>query len=184
MRIHTRLLAAALLILSGAPQPAPAQDSVVFDGERYVRVHRERQSDGDRMLQFVREAETLENWTRSIAIYRYTRLGNDPARVALEMRDSVKAANPDAQARLIVDSVTRDAIVDFLTWPADGRYMEFNVMRYAKDTGGNGLVAFRFAHRFRDARKELSKEFNKNRLSWRGQVMEFDLAQIHAALRD
>jgi hypothetical protein len=180
---YPRLLA-ALLILSGAPQPAPAQDSVVFDGERYARVHRERQSDGDRMVQFVREPETLENWTQSIAIYRYTTIGNDPTRAAVELRDSVKAANTDAQAHLIVHSVTRDATVDFLTRTADRRYLEFNVMRYAKDSGGNGLVALRFAHRFRDAGKELSAQFDKNRLSWRSQVMEFDLAQIYAALGD
>jgi hypothetical protein len=179
-----RCLLGALLLLAGAPQSAPEQDSLAFDGERYARVHRERQSNGARMVQFVRETETLENWTRSIAIYRYTTLGDDPTRAAVEMRDSVKAANPDAQARLIVHSVTRDAIIDFLTWPPDGRYMEFNVVRYAKDSGGNGLVAFRFAYRFRDARKELSGEFNKNRLSWRGQVVEFELAKILAALGD
>jgi hypothetical protein len=147
-------------------------------------VHRERLSDGNRMVQFVREPETLENWTRSIAFYRYTTIGNDPTRAAVELRDSVNAANPDAQARMIVHSVTRDAVVDFLTRPRDGRYLEFNVMRYAKDSGGNGLVALRFAHRFTDARKELSKQFNESRLSWRGQVMEFDLAKILSALGD
>jgi len=182
--VRYRCLLAALLLLAGAPQPAPAQDSVVFDGERYARVHRERQSDGNRMVQFVREPETLENWTRSIAFYRYTTIGSDPTRAATELRDSVKAANPDAQAHLIVHSVTRDAIVDFLARPGDGRFLEFNVMRYAKDSGGKGLVAFRFAHRFRGATKELSEQFNKSRLSWSNQVMEFDLAQIHTALAD
>ena len=182
--VRYRCLLAALLLLAGAPQPAPAQDSVVFDGERYARVHRERQSDGNRMVQFVREPETLENWTRSIAFYRYTTIGSDPLRAATELRDSVEAANPDAQAHLIVHSVTRDAIVDFLTRPADQRYRELNVMRYAKDSGGNGLVAFRFAHRFRDAGQELSEQFSKNRLSWRSQVMEFDLEKILAALGD
>jgi hypothetical protein len=184
MRLHTRLLAAALLLLAGAPQPAPAQDSVVFDGERYARVHRERQSDGNRMAQFVREPETLENWTQSLGFYRYTTIGNDPARAAAELRDSVKAANPDAQAGMIVHPVTRDATVDFLARPRDGRYLEFNVMRYAMDAGGKGLVAFRFAHRFHGATKELPEEFNKSRLSWRSQVVEFELAQIHAALAD
>lgn len=179
-----RPLLTALLLLAGAPQAAPAQDSVVFDGERYARVHRERQSDGDRMVQFVREPETLENWTRSIAFYRYTKIGNDPARAAAELRDSMKAASSGAQAHMTVHSVTRDAIVDFLTRPADRRYLEFNVMRYAKDSGGNGLVAFRFAHRFRDTGKELSGQFNERRHSWRGQVEQFDLAKILSALSD
>lgn len=177
-------LLAALLVLSGAPQPAPAQDSIVFDGERYARVHRERQSDGDRMVQFVREPETLENWTRSIAIYRYTMIGNDPNRAAVALRDSVKAANSDARVQTSADPATRGAIVDFLTRPADGRYLEFNVMRYVKDPGGSGLVAFRFAHRFRAAGKEPPEPFNESRLSWRDQVAEFELAQIRAALAD
>jgi hypothetical protein len=180
-----RLLIAGLLLLSGVLQPAYGQENtVIFDGERYARVHRERHSAGDRMVQFVREPETLENWTQSIAIYRYTTIGNDPTRAALELRDSVGAANPDARAHLIVHSVTHDATVDFLTRTADRRHLEFNVMRYAKDSSGNGLVAFRFAHRFRDAGQELSEQFSKNRLSWRSQAMEFDLAQILAALRD
>jgi hypothetical protein len=178
-----RRLLAALLLLAGAPQPAPAQDNVVvFDGERYARVHRERQSDGARMAQFVREPETLEHWTRSVAIYRYTKLGDDPTRAALETRDSVMAANPDAQARLVIHSVTRDAILDFLTWPPDGSYLELNVMRYAKDAGGKGLLGFRFVHRFSNARKEDAKAFTARRLSWRDQVMEFELAKMRAAL--
>jgi hypothetical protein len=180
-----RLLIAGLLLLSGMLQPAYGQENaVIFDGERYARVHREKQSDGDRMVQFVREPETLENWTRSLAFYRYTTIGNDPARAAAELRDNVKAANPDTQARMIVHSETRDATVDFLTRARDGRYLEFNVMRYAMDSGGKGLVAFRFAHRFRGAAKELAEEFNKSQLSWRSQVMEFEMAKIQAALGD
>jgi hypothetical protein len=180
-----RLLIAGLLLLSGMLQPAYGQENtVIFDGERYARVHRESQSDGDRMVQFVREPETLENWTRSIAFYRYTTLGNDPAGAAAELRNSAKAANPDAQARMIVHSVTGDAVVDFLTRPRDGRYLEFNVMRYAQDAGGKGLVAMRFAYRFREARKELSGQFNESRLSWSNQVAEFEMAKILAVLAD
>ena len=183
MRGRSPLLA-VLLLLAGFMQPALAQDSLVFDGERYVRVHRERQSPGDRMAQFVRERETLENWTQSIAIYHYTKLGDDPTQAALSLRDSVKAANPEAQARLVVHSVTRDATLDFLTWPPDGSYLELNVMRYAKDAGGKGLLGLRFVHRFRDARKEDAKAFTSKRLSWRDQVMEFELAKMLAALSD
>jgi len=182
MRAHTRLLAAALLILCGAPQPAWAQVSVVFDGERYLRMHRETQSPGDRMAQFVREFETLGDWTRSVAIYRYTTLGSDPTRAALELRDRLKEANPDAQSRLLVHSVTRDAIIDFLTWPPDGRYLELSVMRYAKDPGGKGLIAFRFTHRFQDARKEDAAQFTEKRLGWRNQVEAFDLVKGLTAL--
>lgn len=184
MRGRRRLLAATLLLLAGALQPVLAQDSVVFDGERYVRVHAERQSPGDRMAQFVPAAESLENWTRSIAIYRYTTLGNDPTRAAVELREAVKEANPDAQARLLVHSVTRDAMLDFLTWPPDGSYLELNVVRYAPDASGKGLVALRFVHRFRDARKELSEAFNDRRTSWKSQVLEFDMEKLAAALAD
>jgi hypothetical protein len=179
-----RLLAAALLLLAGVLQPARAQDSVVFDGERYIRMHREVQSPGDRMAQFVRPFETLGDWTRSVAIYRYTTLGNDPTRAALELRDRLKEANPDAQSRLLVHSVTRDAIIDFLTWPPNGRYLELNVMRYAKDPGGKGLIAFRFTHRFQDARKEDAAQFTEKRLGWRSQVEAFDLTKGLAALGD
>jgi hypothetical protein len=180
---RSRLLAAALLLIA-VLQPALAQESLVFDGERYVRMHRERQSPGDRMAQFVREFETLGDWTRSVAIYRYTTLGDDPTRAALELRDRLKEANPDAQSRLLVHSVTRDAIIDFLTWPPDGRYLELNVMRYARDPGGKGLIAFRFTHRFQDARKENAAQFTEKRLAWRSQVEEFDLTKGLAALGD
>jgi hypothetical protein len=180
--VRCRRLLAALSLLAGASQAASAQDSIVFDGELYAKVHSERQSEGNRMVQYVREPETLGNWTRSIAFYRYTTIGNDPTRAAVELRERMAAANPGAQARLIVHSVTRDAIVDFLVRLPDNRYLEFNVVRYAKDSGGKGLVAFRFAHRLRDAGK--SEPFDKDRLSWRDQVVEFDLAQIYAVLAD
>jgi hypothetical protein len=184
MRSRRRLVAAALLLLAGALSTARAQDSVVFDGERYIRMHREMQVPGDRMAQFVRPFENLGDWTRSVAIYRYTTLGDDPTRAALDLRDRLKEANPDAQSRLLVHSVTRDAIIDFLTWPPDGSYLELNVMRYAKHPGGKGLMAFRFTHRFRDARKEDAAQFTEKRLAWRSQVEEFDLTQDFAALGD
>jgi hypothetical protein len=45
-------------------------------------------------------------------------------------------------------------------------------------------MAFRFTHRFRDARKEDAAQFTEKRLAWRSQVEEFDLAQDFAALGD
>ena len=178
-----RRLVAAMALLAAAPRPARSQQqAIVFDLERYVRVHRERQSSGDQIVQFVPEGETLADWTRSIAIYRYTALGDDPARAALELRESVRAANPDAQSRIQVHTVTDDAVLDFLTWPPDGRYLEFNVMRYAKVARGKGLVALRFVYRSADARKELSEQFKESRLSWVRQVADFDLIAIYAVL--
>jgi hypothetical protein len=185
MSAGTRLLLAALLLPPGVLQHAHGQvNAVVFDGETYVRMHSERQSSGDRVLRFLREAETLENWTRAIGYYRYATMGNDPLRAAYALRDIIKTANPDAQARILLHTVTTDAIVDFLTWPADGRYVEFNVVRYAKSADGNGLLAFQFSHRFRDARKDYAEQFKNNRLSWRSQAVDFDMAKVQAAFGD
>lgn len=178
------LLAAALMLLAGALPPARAQDSVVFDGERYIRMHRERQSPGDRMVQFVREPETLENWTQAIGYYRYRTKGNDPTRAAYELRDIVKAANPDAETGILLHTVTRDALIEFLTWPADGRHREFTVVRYSRSADGNGLVAFQFSHRFPGAMKDAVEHFDKKWVSWNSQALEFDIWKVHATFGD
>jgi len=182
-RTAVRLAMAVLLLLSGVLQPANGQESaVIFDGETYVRKHSEKQSSGDRMVQFVREPETLENWTRAIGYYRFAAMGDDPARAARELRENVRAANPDAQSRLVVDPAAVEATVDFLTWPPDGRYMEFSVFRYARSADGRALVAFQFACRFRDATKGQAEQFGQSRLSWRNQAAAFDMARVRAAL--
>jgi hypothetical protein len=185
MTAGIRLLAAALLLLPGVTTPAHGPlTAVVFDGETYVRVHAERQSSGNRIVQFLREPETFENWTQAIAYYRYATIGNDPTQAAYALRDSVRAANPDAQPRIVVHSVTRDAMVDFLTWPADGRYLEFTVVRYSRSTDGKGMVAFQFSQRFRDATKDDAEKFTKSRSSWKGHALEFDMWKVHATFSD
>jgi len=185
MTAGIRLLAAALLLLPGVTTPAHGPlTAVVFDGETYVRVHAERQSSGNRTVQFLREPETFENWTQAIAYYRYATIGNDPTQAAYSLRDSVKAANPDARARIVVHSVTRDALIEFQTWPANGRHREFTVVRYSRSTDGKGLVAFQFSHRFPGAMKDAVEHFDKKWVSWNSQALEFDIWKVHATFGD
>lgn len=182
---RARLLAAWLLVGCCAPQAVHAQaNAVVFDGETYLRMHAERQSSGNRVVQFLRKQETFGNWTRSIGYYRYATIGNDPTQAAYDLREAIRAANPDAQTRITLDTVTRDVMIDFLTWPGDGRHMEFTVVRYSWSADGKGLVAFQFSYRFRDPKEEDAPEFIKSRLSWKAQVLEYDMVVVRAAFGD
>jgi hypothetical protein len=47
---------------------------------------------------------------------------------------------------MIENPATGEVIVDFVTWPADHAFVEFNVFKYARRAGG-GLIAQQYALR-------------------------------------
>ena len=71
---------------------------------------------------------------------------DDPKTLAANLVRMLKQQNPDAPSRMIQNPETGDVIVDFVTWPADSAFAEFNVFRYSKKRGG-GLVAYQYAVR-------------------------------------
>jgi hypothetical protein len=165
---------------------AIAQDhAILVDGEAFTKKSVGKPPGGDRLVEYIREDESFEKWTKLVG-FRYQqlpRIQNDPTKLAPAMAKIVKASNPRAQTRVIVNREKGEAVVDFLTWPSDGSYMEFNVFRYVRSADGNGIVSLQLAHRFTDVSAEGAEKFKKLRESWVNQAVEFDMEIVHVEFK-
>ena len=179
-----RHLAQLILVLFLVPCVHAQQAAVTFEGEAFAKTYVARSPSGDRLIEFVRESESFEQWTRLIA-YRYQKLpgiGNDPQKLAVQMAKTIKAANPLAQSRVITNEASQEALIDFVTWPPDGKFMEFNVFRYVRSPDGKAIVSLQLAYRFTDATAEGKEKLRRIRESWIAQAVAFDMKGVHAAL--
>lgn len=174
-----------LLLLLFVGQCAVARESTpILDGEPFTKRFVGTPSNGDKLLEFVRERESFEEWTKLIG-YRYQQLPgieNDPRKMAVGMARAVKAANPQAQARVAVNERTGEVLIDFLIRPPDGRFMEFNVFRLARSADGKGVVSLQLAYRFRDTAANGAEYLGRVRDAWIRQATAFDMRNVNAAL--
>jgi hypothetical protein len=97
------------------------------------------------MKEFIPAGEKLESWTKFAALLEYPKL-SDPKAVVANLVRALKQQNPDAPSSVIENPKTGEVIVDFVTWPPDNKFAEFNVFKYSKKPGG-GLVAQQYALR-------------------------------------
>lgn len=144
------LLALAVLVAFGntlaqADEPAAvAKKSVRFDGQTLLLAF-EQSSDTESLEEFIPEGESLERWAHLAAIRRYENL-HDPAPIVKMMAKRLKEKNPQAPFSIIENPTTGAVVIDFVTWPEDDSFAEFNIFKYSKRAGG-GLVAEQYALR-------------------------------------
>jgi hypothetical protein len=175
-----------LLLLLAFHQCVFAQENeITLDGESFTKKFVGAPPNGDKLIEFVRENETFENWTKLIG-YRYQHLpliDNDPTKAAVGMAQILKNINPAAQSNIIVSKEKNEAIIDFLTWPADQSYMEFNIFRYAKSEDSKGVVSLQLAYRFKpDNSPETIQKFRKTRSDLINWVAGVNIKNVHSAL--
>lgn len=186
------LLALAMSSLAIADDTSPA---VSIDGEVYAKKSVGHQPNGDRLLEFVRDAESFDKWTKLVG-YRYQQLpglGNDPMKYAAVMVQLVRQANPSATFQILRNEQTNEPIIDFLTWPKDQKYMELNVFKFWKSRDGKAVVSLQLAYRLEAFKPTLTrenmdeigrtlKELKERRQSWIKQAIESDTRLVEAAL--
>lgn len=161
-------------------QPA----SFRFDGENYIQQFVGAPPSGDRVVEFVRPTENLNNWTRLVGL-RFQQmpfLDNDPVAAALQLERVVMKANPQARTSVMSNETKTDTTIDFLTWSADQAGMEFNVFRYVKSPDGRGLVSLQVAHRFQASEPQVAEKLRATRMSWVRQVVEHDMGAVTQAV--
>ena len=144
----------------------------------------ENDSNDGKQLEFVREEDiAVDKWTKLVS-FRYrllTSVGNDPKKAAVEMARAVKASNPKTLARVEVNEQTSEAILDYLTWPADIKFLEFNVFRYAKSADGQAVLSLQLGYRFTDMSMQGIEQFRKTRALWIDHAVAFDMKGAHFA---
>jgi len=162
---------------------AIAQDDVpTLDGERFVKRFVSDERSIDKFVEFVREEESFQIWTKLIGfrLQRLPGLGNDPKRAAGAMAQVLRGSNPNVPLRVIANDQLGEALIDFVMRTPDGKFMEFNVWRYIKSTDGNGVISLQLAYRFADVTPEGIERFKGVRASWIKQALAFDMGRVRA----
>lgn len=124
--------------------PSPNLPPIVFDGETFLFAW-EGASPTAKIKEFVPAGQHLDNWTRFVAINEYPN-AQDPRIFAQGIVDQLKKQNPTAGSQLQENSKTGEVMLDFVTWPENKSYVEFDVFKFHKLPGG-GIVGEQFAQR-------------------------------------
>lgn len=109
----------------GNPPPA-----VSFDGKTLVKAY-EKAENGASVIEYLPKGETLETWKRLASYLTFSGM-DDPKMLALSMARSVLEKNPNAKHALVEHPRTKDVILDFVTWPPDESFIEFNVFHITR----------------------------------------------------
>lgn len=122
----------------------PGAKAVTFDGRRLAQAA-QGGTPVEAWREFVPSGEPIARWTRLASIREYPTHA-DPMALATGLLRALKQQNPDAPSAIIRNPSTGEVIVDFITWPPDRAFTEFNLFRYGKRDGG-GVVAQQYALR-------------------------------------
>lgn len=160
------LLLCDLALVAASPAP------VEFDGETYVAAFSNSEP-ALSLVEYVREGETVENWTKLFAIRKFS-LGHSPQEAVAQFQQVVKQHNPQAGVQVLVKDDGSEAMIDFLTWPKTAEYMELNIHRYLKKPGVPGLVSYQFAYRFKTGPDTTAQEIRATKDRWCQLMREID----------
>jgi hypothetical protein len=122
----------------------PGARAVSFDGRKLVQAAQGGTA-VERWREFLPEGDKLDRWTRLASIREYPTHA-DPKALALALQATLKRNQPSAPSSFIENKATGEVIVDFIAWPPDRAFTEFNLFRYGKRDGG-GVVAQQYAIR-------------------------------------
>ena len=138
------LLITPIALLRAQEKAAGTKESVSFDGTTLF-LAATGDNRAERVREYLPEGQKFESWTKLASIRELPNL-NDPRAVAENVLRALKQQNPGAQSDMIQNRKTGDVIIDFVTWPPDNAFVEFNIFRYSRKEGG-GLVAQQYALR-------------------------------------
>lgn len=148
------------------PDSPQKVETLRFDGQT-LELAFEGNDPGATIKEFIPAGETLDTWTKLAAIREFDNL-DDPAAYGVATVEELKKKYPLSPSSLIENPKTGGVIVDFVVWPEDASFAEFNVFLYEKRPGG-GLISQQYALR---AYGDDSVEFLKNLRPLRERLVE------------
>jgi hypothetical protein len=140
-----------LVVVSFFPAAAIAAEKAdlpvetVRFGDQHFELAWEIKSASNNMKEFIPKGQTLRSWTTFVGVYEYP-LIDDPRAFAHQMAESIKHQNPRAQSAMAYDPKTGVAIIDFVTWPVDAKFIEYNVFKFERHPE-KGIVGYQYAVR-------------------------------------
>ena len=144
------LLISTSTFLHADEKASPAgNETISFDGN-VLELASHEDSPSQSLKEFIPAGETLETWTKLAAIREYKDFEDSKLMVGSLVKQLNKQY-PDSPSSIIENPTTGEVIVDFVVWPPDGSFVEFNVFKYSKNPTG-GLVSQQYALReYKDA---------------------------------
>lgn len=135
--------------------PEGKKETVSFNGHTLVLAF-EGENPSETVKEFLPTGQRLDSWKQLASIRKYPKLDN-PKLVAENLVRVLKQQNPEAPHQLTQDPKTGAVVVDFVTWPRNQAFVEFNVFKYMKTDGG-GLVAHQYALRNYDEQEKFLRQ--------------------------
>lgn len=165
------LIALSLLLATGLTLCAAAPEKIDFLGLAFRKAFSDKNSEGP-FSEYLLKGQTLEAWKKLMGYYEFINL-HDAKDAAQTLVKVLKAQNPDFPSDIIYNEATGEAVVDFVTWPKDESYVEFNVWKYQKNPNG-GLIAIQYAERSSEV-EVYFKKLKDHRIKVRDAMAAFTL---------
>jgi len=159
MRFYSIVLAGLMLIPSlvradayatssdeknGASDETTQTEQITFDGQK-LKLAFDAKSEGDTIKEYIPDGQTLQKWTKLASTREYPKL-NDAHELAAAVVREVEEKNPKADAHLKQNEDTGETVIDFVVWPEDKSFVEFNVFKFHKNEDG-GVASEQYAVR-------------------------------------
>jgi hypothetical protein len=121
-----------------------AKEAVQFDDQTLVLAF-SGDEPGATIKEFVPAGEKLASWTRLAAIREFDNL-DSPLDYGVATIEQLKKQYPKSPSSILENPDTGAVVLDFVVWPEDASFVEFNVFRIEKRAGG-GLISQQYAVR-------------------------------------
>ncbi|WP_139325878.1 hypothetical protein [Thalassolituus maritimus] len=187
--LRTGVALAALLTAytANAEGLKPNEVVPVMGGETYSKVARVDTEAGVLVYRYIRDTETFEDWTTAVTytLYRNPSVGDRPKSVATVIVSSLQNSNPQAKYNLTGNDEGTEVVLDFLTWPADKEYMEYDVYRIESGQTGEGVYVLQFSVKFpyvENMSEAQVKELVTLRNGMVKQVLQYNMTSVKSML--
>lgn len=154
-----------------------------LDGEAFTRVQAAASPRGDRLLEFVREDENFESWTKLVALRQQPVAGViEPRRAAETMANMLRLRYPKAAVKVFANEKKNEASVEFVAASDDKEIVEYNLFRYSPASDAKSVVSLQLAYRGVGSGIAESPAFQRLRVEWVVQSAAFDMERARLAL--
>lgn len=159
-----------------------------LDGETFTKKRVSASPDGEKLVEFVREGESFEQWTKLIGfrLLHAPRIDNDPEKMVGALAEVLLKRSPETYAHARMVPETGDAFIVFFNVSDDKSYVELNEIRFWKTVDGGAMASVRFAHRTpKSGWSNLDgKQLGEMRKSWLSQLLKVEKADVLEALSE
>ena len=121
----------------------------------------EGKNPGETFREYIPAGEKLESWTRFASVRQYPDQ-DDPMKLAKNMAQLLAKQNPEFRNAIVRNPKTGDVMIDFIMWPENNKFVEFNVFIFRKKEAG-GVAAQQYAVRAYDKQADFMKDLKSLR---------------------